>query len=154
MAAFAVYGQSGRGNHPCDRTYVYDGSPSGFDHSGNNRLDQKKLMAKIHGHTIVPVFRSDVFQPVPIVVPYVVDKHTNCAQFTFDVVNDGPNPRNIAKIAGPESGQVRAAIRQLTQGHSGAVRPNHQSQVAHCFRQRDRLEEAAPCRPQAVFLSR
>jgi hypothetical protein len=51
---------------------------------------------------------------VPIVVPCVVDKHTNCAQFTFDVVNDGPNPRDIAKIAGPESGQVRAAIRQLT----------------------------------------
>ena len=71
-------------------------------------------MAKIHCHSIVPVFRSDVFQLVPIIVPCVVDKHTNCAQFTFDFANDSLNLRDIAKIAGPESRRVRAAIRQLT----------------------------------------
>jgi hypothetical protein len=106
--------------HAIELMFMTD--PPGFDHSGNNRLDQEKLMAKIYGHPIVPVFRSDVFQPVPLVIPRVVDKHMNCAQFTFDFANDSLNPRDIAKIAGPESRRVQAAIRQLTDQFVSRIR--------------------------------
>jgi hypothetical protein len=116
MAAFAVTytGSPVEGIiHAIELMFMTDPPPA-LIIPGITRLDQEKLMAKVHGHSIVPVFRSDVFQLVPIVVPCVVDKHTNCAQFTFDFANDSSNLRNIAKIARPESRLVCAAIRQLT----------------------------------------
>ena len=70
--------------------------PPALFHARRNCLRGEEQVPQIHRHALVPVFRRDVLDLVPIVVGGVVDQHGDRAGLGFDL---GANARRSALMS-------------------------------------------------------
>jgi len=104
-----VEAEVGRGNDVGDGTHVDDGASASGLHAWGDGLGGEKLMAKIDGHALVPVFGCDIFEAMAVVVGGVIDEDRRRGEFSGDVGDRGLQCGDVGDVAGDEEGWVSAA---------------------------------------------
>src|SRR5450631_1128747 len=85
--------------HPRHRAHVDDRPTPLFLHRGHDGLHGKKVVTKVDGEALVPVFGRNVFDLVPVVARCVVDEHVDRTELGCDGSKRRTQRRDIAQIA-------------------------------------------------------
>ena len=101
----------GRGNQPSNRTHVDDGTAAGLSHSWRYGLDQKKLMPKVHSHSVIPIVGCYLFQLVTIVISEWEPDEGSVRPFSQEPRSDTLSLYEGKKLTQPEAFPLSQRLR-------------------------------------------
>src|SRR6266851_857788 len=100
--AHVVYGQAGLLEPPNNGTKIDNRASAKPLHLRRHGLRREEHVPQIHRDPLVPVRRSDLLHRVPVVVPRIIDEHSNVAQLHADFFDTGLQRGDIAQVASDE----------------------------------------------------
>ena len=93
----------------------------GFEHLWCHRLDREEVVTQVRVETVVPIFGSDVFPRVAVVVRSIVDEGLNAPEVGNDLSNRFLGGRNIEKVDLSKYRRVRSAECNTSSNHVGCL---------------------------------
>ncbi len=86
---------------PADRPEVQDHAAARALHRRHHGLGGEELMAEVHRHALVPIFRRDLLDRVAIVVRGIVDQDVDAAKLLFQIGDHALDRRDVGQVAMP-----------------------------------------------------
>src|SRR5229473_7115437 len=97
--AHVVYRETSMLEPPNNRTQVDNRASAKPLHLRRHRLGRKKHVPQVHRDPLIPVLRRNLFHLVPVVVPRIVDEHSNITHLPSHDLDSLLQRANIVQVA-------------------------------------------------------
>src|SRR5882724_6699093 len=106
-------------------------------HLWRDGLRREKHVPQIHRDAVIPIRRRDLVQVVTVVVPGIINEHTNVPQLRADFFNSGLQRGDVAEVAGNEEwSRSRLFLNFGDQRPARFVRNVHETHACRLRRER------------------
>src|SRR5882672_516928 len=87
---------------PNNGTKIRDCASAESLHLRHDGLRREKHVSQIHRDSVIPIRRRDLIQLVTVIVPGIIDEHTDVPQLDADFFDSSLQRRDVAEVAGDE----------------------------------------------------
>src|ERR1700694_3393036 len=97
-----VYREASVLEPPNNRTQIDNRASAKPLHLRRHRLRREEHVPQVHRNSLIPVCRRNLVHRVAVVVPRIIDEHSNVAQFHADFFDSSLQRGNVPEVAGDE----------------------------------------------------